>query len=149
MAECDIDCTTEVFGLFSPCISQRDVFNGQPARKRQAMVPDYHVLIANRPMFMELKMVHQGGTYFNPTTVKKRNGEVEKRAGTINSEYQRKAQKADKDWGPGGGWDRDAQGPGPVEQRLAQFGQVRALIVGPRGDEGHGVAFHPDGKGGS
>jgi len=73
--------------------------------------------------------------------VKKRNGVVEKRAGTINSEYQRKAQKADKDWGPGGGWDRDAQGPGPVEQRLAQFGQVRALIVGPRGEVSKDMAW--------
>ena len=97
MAECDMDCTTEVYGLFSPCISQRDAFNGQPARKRQAMVPDYHVLIANKAMLMELKMVHQGGTYFNPTTVKKRNGGVEKRAGTINTEYQKKAQTADKE----------------------------------------------------
>ena len=81
-------------------------------------------------------------TYFNPTTVTKRNGGVEKRAGKINPEYQKKAQKADKDWGPGGGWDRDAQGPGPaVEQRLAEFGQVRALIVGPRGEVSKDLAW--------
>ena len=101
MAECEMDCTTEVFGLFSACISQVDALNGQPARKRQAMVPDFHVVIAHKAMLMELKMVHQGVTYFNPTTVTKRNGGVEKRAGKINREHQKKAQKTDKDWGPG------------------------------------------------
>ena len=29
---------------------------------------------------------------------------------------------------------RDVDGPGPVEQRLAEFGQTRALVFGPRGE---------------
>lgn len=151
MAECDIDCTTEVFGLFSPCISQRDAFNGQPARKRQAMVPDYHVLIANRPMLMELKMVHQGGTYFNPTTVKKRNGGVEMRAGTI----QLRVPEEGAEGGQGLGTGR-RMGPGCARSGSggAAAGAVRAGARADRGAtggglEGHGVAFHPDGKGGS
>lgn len=134
MAECEMDCTTEVFGLFAACIAQIDACNGQHLRKRQAMVPDFQVVVSNKPMLFELKTVHHGKTYFNRRTVDIRNGGVEKRAGTINAEYQKKAREADRKWGPGGGWDRGAQGPGPVEQRLAEFGQVRSLVVGPRGE---------------
>ena len=41
----------------------------------------------------------------------------------------------------GGGkrWDRAANGPGPVEQRLQSFGPVRGLVFGPRGESSKDV----------
>ena len=40
-AECDVECTTEVYGLFSAYIGQ----NGMTGRKRQGLVPDFMITL--------------------------------------------------------------------------------------------------------
>ena len=85
----------------------------------------------------------KGGEYILTHDGEKQNGGVEKRAGTINTEYQKKMQTADKRTRTG---DREADGtvrrkvPGPVEQRLSEFGQSALAESGApeEGLEGHG-----------
>ena len=36
-------------------------------------------------------------------------------------------------------WDRQANGPGPVESRLGDYGAIRALVFGPRGESSSDV----------
>ena len=92
-----------LFNLDSQLLLHHKLLLGvSPARKRQAMVPDFHVLIARQALLMELQTVHHGTTCFNS----RRNGTggvEEKRASTINSEYEKEAKTADKDWGPEAG----------------------------------------------
>jgi len=55
---------------------------------------------------------------------------VEKRASTIHREYVKKARDADAKYNhhdPSGG-------PGPVGRRLEEFGQIKALVTGPRAE---------------
>ena len=77
-----------------------------------------------------------GKSHFNERTVEVRCGGVEKRADQVPGQFNRKAVKTDRDQN---GWDRAANGPGPVEQRLNSFGTVRGLVFGPRGESSKDV----------
>ena len=77
-----------------------------------------------------------GASHFNERTVEERCGGVKKRAQKIPREYHTKATKTDRNHND---WDRNANGPGPVEQRLNGFGTVRGLVFGPRGESSEDV----------
>ena len=59
---------------------------------------------------------------------------VERRAGSLQREYERKAAKADREYG---GFPRERQQAGekgPVESRLAEFGELAGLVFGGFGE---------------
>lgn len=100
-----------------------------PARKRQGMVPDFMMLMdGHRQVLLELKTVHQGRTWYNSTTVKKRCGAIEKRASRVGPDYTAKARKADAKYN---GTPKGVVGP--FQARLEEFGRIEALVIGPRG----------------
>jgi hypothetical protein len=62
---------------------------------------------------------------------KKRCGGVQRRASTVHREYERKCDKADAEYN---GVDTSGGMKGPMRRSLAEFGQVRSLVIGPRGE---------------
>ena len=124
--------TTEVFGLFASSLNQAETCT-LPASKRQGMVPDF--MIQPRPFMPqalnELKIASQSKTYFNERTVGTRCGGVMRRASTINREYEWKCDKADRAYNA---FDTSGGAKGPMRLRLAGFGRVRSLVIGPRGE---------------
>ena len=82
----------------------------------------------------ELKCTGQTKRDYNQVTVRTRNKAVNQRAGRVHGEYHRKARKADERYN---GFDHAAAGAGsmgPIQQRLTSFGQIRALVIGPRAE---------------
>ena len=63
-------------------------------------------------------------------------GGVEHRAVKVEPQYFTKAVNTDR---VSNNWDRDQNGPGPVEIRLKSFGVVKALVFGPRGESSKDV----------
>jgi hypothetical protein len=79
----------------------------------------------------ELKVIGQCATYYNPRTVVKRCGGVEARARGIQSLYEFKARKADIAYND---CDPHSTAKGPMAVRLAEFGKIKSLVMGTRGE---------------
>jgi hypothetical protein len=128
----DVQHITEVYGLFASCVNQEEI-NDMPHRKRQGLVPDFMINFGHirSPELNELKIVNHCRTYFNDHTVDVRCGGVSLRAGKVHNEYEAKSKKVDVKYN---GFDPSSGGKGPMQRRLAEFGQVRALVIGPRGE---------------
>jgi len=139
LSECAMPYTLEVYGVFASVLDQESGINDEPRRKVQGMVPDFLITLMMNEELAELKCTGQTRTDFNHTTVLKRCGGVEKRAGRVDGDYHRKARKADAKYN---GFDHAAAGNGsmgPMEQRLTSFGRVRALVIGPRAECSSGL----------
>lgn len=133
---CLVDFTCEALNIFTACIHQAATFHDLPRRQRQAIVPDFLYRPFPKPAeFEELKCT-ASKSFFNASTVEVRCGGVEKRADKIWPDYIAKTVKTDRDHN---NWDRAANGPGPVEQRLQSYGPVRGLVFGPRGESSNDV----------
>jgi len=118
-------------GLFVTSIKQ-EAMGEWTQQQRQGMVPDFAVTPRdNGPMELwELKTISQSATYFDKVGAGRCSG-VAKRAGTIHREYVQKAAKVDKEIN---GDDVTGGRLGRMGRRLAEFGQVRGIAVGPRGE---------------
>ena len=100
LKEMGVRCRSEIFGLFAQCIPQtgRRQANQQPVRKRQGLVPDFHITVAaegpERPLLYELKTLHYGrSTYPLPA---ERCAAVARRAERLPAEYATKAREVDR-----------------------------------------------------
>jgi hypothetical protein len=126
----------EVFGLFSACIPQhgRNRFDALPIRKRQGLVPDFHIRLQwdgrgpERALLLELKTLHFGTSTY-PNSEASRCKAVARRADALPQQYAAKARKVDRDFcGTAVGQ------TGPVEARLRQFEPVKGLVFGAFGE---------------
>ena len=132
MSWCMYQARVEPNNLFLPWIKQRHVFlKTQKARKRQGMVPDF--LDVGRHILMDVKGCTFGPTRYGPEQFVNaaRCAAVEKRQADVHKEACRKAKKVDKDYN---GWDKRSTTPGPMAQRLQDFGRVEGLVVGAHGE---------------
>ena len=100
MREMQARATTEVFGLFAPCIPQagRARIEGETVRKRQGLIPDFMLYTSwdgpEQPCLMELKTLHFGTSTYAPDT--RRCEAVARRARTLPNEYAAKARDTDR-----------------------------------------------------
>lgn len=144
MRHAGITVTVEVANLFALDIPQlqQQVCRGPDAHaKRQGLIPDFLAQLPEddqdhaselKSVLLELKAVHASrglypaaGRYGPP----RKCGAVARRAGSINTDYQRAAAIADQKY-----CGTPARTTGPVERRLLQFGRVRGLVFGSFGE---------------
>jgi hypothetical protein len=100
-------------------------------RKRQGLVPDFHITVAaegpERPLLYELKTLHYGrSTYPLPA---ERCAAVARRAERLPAEYATKAREVDRKF-----CGTAAGSVGPVEEKLRSFEPVRGLVFGAWGE---------------
>ena len=133
---CFVDHTCEALNLFTASINQGAAFHGFTKRQRQAIVPDFKVRPFPKPDELEEVKCTASKTWLNARTVEVRCGGVDARARKCHPDYVAGAVKTDRLHND---WDRAADGPGPVEQRLQSFGTVRGLVFGPRGESSKDV----------
>ena len=125
--------TTEVYGLFAPLIPQqgRDQLDGQTARQRQGLVPDFLVYEPDagpgQACLMELKTLHFGTSTY-PSSAE-RCAAVTRRARAIHNEYVAKARMVDSRY-----CGTPAAEDGPVIRKLCSYGEVRGLVFGAWGE---------------
>ena len=134
---CGVNHDVECLGIYEPYIQERERFGSLEVRKRQGMVPDLRTDVAGRSVLWDVKCVHQGRASYPGSVQKLKCGLVNRRARNVNKECVWKAKKLDKDFN---GHDFEiAGGPGPVLRQLQDFGTVRGLAFGPRGESSEGV----------
>ena len=129
---CMYQTRVEPNNLFLAWIKQEDLFRRQEkARKRQGMVPDF--LDVGRHVLMDVK-----GCSFGPTRYGWRQfyraekcGGVLQRQEAVHQEAVRKAKNIDINYND---WDKHSLTPGPMTQRLQDFGRVEGLVVGAHGE---------------
>ncbi len=131
LSHAHIEHTTEVYGLFAATINQEAAQNID-TRTRQGLVPDLGITPHDGgPMELwELKCINQSKTYFSNVGGSRCAG-VAHRAASVHQEYVRKAKNVDRDYN---NVDVSGGNLGPTGQRLAEYGQVRAIVFGPRGE---------------
>ena len=136
LSYCSVDYTCEPLNLFLACINQQAAFHDQSLRQKQSIIPDFMVRFFPKPQGLEELKFTAAKADFNRTTVLTRCGGVEHRAVKVEPQYFTKAVNTDR---VSNNWDRDQNGPGPVEIRLKSFGVVKALVFGPRGESSKDV----------
>ena len=117
--------------LFLPWIKQRQQFlSTVKARKRQGMVPDF--LDVKRQTLMDVKGC-SFGTRYSPARFYQGQtcDAVRTRQVQVHTDAQRKAKLVDTKYN---GWDKHSDVPGPMAQRLSDFGRVEGLVVGAHGE---------------
>ena len=117
--------------LFLPWIKQRQQFlSTVKARKRQGMVPDF--LDVKRQTLMDVKGC-SFGTRYSPARFYQGQtcDAVRTRQVQVHTDSQRKAKLVDTKYN---GWDKHSDVPGPMAQRLSDFGRVEGLVVGAHGE---------------
>ena len=126
-----VPCQSEVYGLFAGYVAQGAACEEWPKYKRQAIVPDFMMILKNRrQVLLELKTIHQSKSNYSARAIRSRGGALERRAAKIHPEYHRKARNADINFN---GHDPQSNGLGPIQARLNEFGRIQGLVVGPRG----------------
>ena len=130
--------TCEVFGLFSHLIPQEGLSRIERGRQRQGMVPDFMLELtsptgAKCNRLAELKVLNCCLTHYPVGDSRKA---VNKRSGLLQGEYKRKAREADGIYGG-----QDPDNAGPVERKLAQFGEIVGLVVGAFGEGSDDVHY--------
>ena len=118
--------------IFLPWIQQKEVFlREHKARKRQGMVPDF--LDVKRQALLDVKGCSFCKTRY--TAARFHNAKtcdaVLMRQMEVHKEALRKAAKVDVMYN---GWDKHSRVPGPMAQRLMDFGRVEGLVVGAHGE---------------
>ena len=126
----------EVLGVFASSMSAfaRESLASLPLRQRQGIVPDFLASLEPSPgvpaedTLLELKTLHCApSTYVFSWT--RRCEAVLRRADRIPAEYVRKARKLDQRF-----CGTVTGETGPVERKLASFGEVRGLVFGSWGE---------------
>ena len=126
----------EVLGVFASSLSAfaRESLASLPLRQRQGIVPDFLASLEPSPgvpaedTLLELKTLHCApSTYVFSWT--RRCEAVLRRADRIPAEYVRKARKLDQRF-----CGTVTGETGPVERKLASFGEVRGLVFGSWGE---------------
>ena len=131
-----IPVTCEVFNLFAHLIPQEGLNRLERGRKRQAIVPDFKITLPDpidgtRPRLAELKSITCCPTWYqNGGRVRA----VDKRANLLQAEYRRKARNVDRGYG---GVEEGVVGP--VERRLAEYGDLHTLVMGAFGEASEDV----------
>ena len=117
--------------LFLPWIKQRQQFLATvKARKRQGMVPDF--LDIKRQALMDVKGCAFGTRYSPARFFQAQTCDaVRSRQQQVHTDALRKAKQVDAKYN---GWDKNSDVPGPMTQRLADFGRVEGLVVGAHGE---------------
>ena len=128
----------EVFGLFSNLIPQEGLNRLERGRQRQGMVPDFMLEVASPTgarsnRLAEVKVLN---CCLSRYPFGDRRKAVDRRSGLLQGEYRRKAREADRVYG---GHDPDSAGP--VERKLAQFGDIVGLVVGAFGEGSEDVNY--------
>ena len=127
----------EVFGLFARDIPQEGLARMERGRKRQGIVPDFLIPGGGGGVdatLADLKFIT--GTELNyPRNPRRQERAVDRRAAAVNAEYQRHAVLIDTKYC---GIPKAARGQpqalGPVQQRLASFGEVQGWSFGVWGE---------------
>ena len=147
--EFNLGFTCEVFGLFSSCITagpKRDAYLAQKDARHPGMVPDFRFddlsewlgegpggpAVAGTQRLAELKRINENRTNYSPQVFAGRMLAVERRAGKLQREYERKAQRLDVNYGVTPPGER-----GPCCDRLESYGPVLGLVVGHFGEWSH------------
>ena len=121
----------EVFGLFAHHIPQEGLNRMERGRRRQAMVPDYRLILPSPTegtvtRLAELKVINCCPSRYQ---VGARERAVDRRANLLPGEYRKKARDVDR---------RYVGTPegevGPVERKLEQYGDLQGLVVGAFGE---------------
>ena len=125
---CNYRLIPEPSSLFLPYIKQKTNFLSNKHSKRQGMIPD--MLDVKRNVLLDVKGF-SWGTYYRP--IRFRNAKTcaaaALRADQVHRSYVKKAIQLDRDYN-----DWKGPCPGPVENRLRQFGRVEGLAVGAHGE---------------
>ena len=125
-----VEC--EVFNLFAREIPQEGLSRIERGRTRQTMVPDFKIAVEeaggrNEQRLYELKVISSCPTRYR-RNLKPVARAVDMRSDILQSEYAKKARKADHLYG------NTPQGEiGRTEQKLLNFGRVRGLVIGAWG----------------
>jgi hypothetical protein len=144
LVEYKLGFTCEVFGLFSSCIPagpRRDAFLSMKRDRHPGMVPDLRIdglndalgdggaPVAGTQRLGEFKRINGCPTHYSRIVLQGRQLAVERRARTLQREYEDKALHMDRTYGttlPGQ--------TGPCCDRLPMFGSVLGLVVGHFGE---------------
>ena len=127
---------TEVLGVFTSCLNAtaRESLAGLPLRQRQGLIPDFLASFepsAGAPAkeaLLELKTLHCGSSTYDPSW-SRRCEAVRRRAEKVPGEYVCKARRLDQRFcGTAVGE------TGPVERKLAPFGEVQGVVFGTWGE---------------
>ena len=118
--------------IFLPWIQQKEVFlREQNARKRQGMIPDF--LDIKRQAMLDVKGCSFCKTRYSAARF--RNAQtcnaVLLRQMQVHKDAIRRAEKIDTMYNS---WDKSSGSPGPMSQRLSNFGRVEGLVVGAHGE---------------
>jgi hypothetical protein len=129
----------EAMGLFNDCISDPNYWrSSRGERQRQGICPDFLIPRWNlgRDQLFELKTMgypnpdtENPANYSSKKSNQTRRHAVNQRERRIQSEYFKKARKADRDYN---GTPEGVQGP--IEQRLSQYGPIFGLVIGGFGE---------------
>ena len=121
-----LNLNCEVYGLFAAYVTQR---NGQAAdtiRKRQVMIPDFHITPTDSSAFLaDVKVIGAGPSRYRSSDLRKKSGAVNRREGLVHNEYYKKARESDQEYN-----DTPVGTVGPIETRLAAFGRIHGLCFG-------------------
>ena len=126
-----IPAVCEVFGLFAHLIPQEGLNRLERGRKRQGLVPDFQLHLTSQTggvvsRLAELKVLNCCPTRYHYGDTKRA---VERRAGSLQSEYNKKAKDTDLEYCG------TVQGEaGPVQTKLKQFEDIKGLVVGAFGE---------------
>jgi hypothetical protein len=120
----------EKITLFAGVCNQNSGIEAETYNTKQTLVPDFSLKVGNSPELAELKVIGQAPSYYG-TRRKGKNEGVLKKSGQIGPSYFRKCRNADAKYN---GVVHGNGIKGPLERRLMEFGPIKALVIGPRGE---------------
>ena len=137
MRWCKLPNTCEVFNLFSHLIPQEGLTRLEWGRKRQALVPDFRLLVPSPTggsfsRLAEVKFINCCETRYPREWRKER--AVDRRASTLQADYVTKARKVDQKFGGA-----QVGQVGRVERELSSYGEIQGLVFGAWGEASKGV----------
>ena len=112
--------------------SQAERLEAMPYRKRQGLVPDFAIMWDTFRDLWDAKTLHQSINTYPPGLMDEKCGAVNRRAAKVDADCNRQARKTDRNYN--GVDTSDMNIKGPVQLRLQEFGKVKGLVFGPRGE---------------
>ena len=119
----------EVYNLFSRLIPQQGLTRYERNRKRQAIIPELHIVIPvgreSKSVLQEIKVISVSQTRYQPTWEERG---IDRRADELHNEYVNKARRVDTLY-----CETQPGQVGPIEAKLLSYERVRGLVFGAFG----------------
>ena len=119
----------EVYNLFSRLIPQQGLTRYERNRKRQAIIPELHIVIPvgreSKSVLQEIKVISVSQTRYQPTWEERG---IDRRADELHNEYVNKARRVDTLY-----CETQPGQVGPIEAKLLSYERVRGCCLGLSG----------------